>query len=107
MRRHRHTHTHYCPDATCPGFRGFPVTWAPDTETDPAYPLTDTCPHCGELMLDEEPNLSELEELLDALADERLIVTVPRADLDLRAMLKAIQNEAARQHRAARDRSHS
>lgn len=107
MRRLSTTETHYCPDANCPGFQGFAVTWAPATEVDPAYPLTDTCPHCGEGMLDEAPNLGELEELLDALTDARLIATVPRDALDLRAMLKTIQAEATRQHRAARDRSHA
>lgn len=50
------TQTHYCHDADCDGWHGFTVTWAPDSETEPSYPLRDTCPHCGGEMHDTPVN---------------------------------------------------
>lgn len=102
----RHTtSTHYCADASCDGFKGFPVTWAPDTEIDPAYPLTDTCPHCGHNMLDSPPDLDIVEEAVDALTDSDLLGGLPTGALDARAMLRAIQTEYEKQRKAHAERN--
>lgn len=95
------TQTHYCADASCPGFEGFEVRWAGATDVDPAWPITDTCPHCRAGMLDEPV---QFEDAIDGLLDELLegggIGPYDLATIDRRQLLAAVQAELARQARA-------
>lgn len=57
-------YTHYCANPHCKGATGFEVTWTEDTEIDPGYPLTDTCPWCASLMLDLPVHWGKLDEVV-------------------------------------------
>lgn len=99
------TQTHYCADAKCPGFEGFEVKWAPDTMTDPAYPLDDLCPHCRSGILDQPVAYEDaIDGLLDELAAGGGIGFVDASEVNHRALLAAVQTELQRQ---ARERHHS
>jgi len=93
--RSHDTETHYCRDLTCPGAGGFEVRWHPATLIDPAWPDTDTCPHCGHEMTDERLTFAEpLDALLTALDD----ADVPMPTLcDEDELLRVIAVELKRQ----------
>lgn len=93
--RSHDTEAHYCRDLTCPGAGGFEVRWHPETMIDPAWPDTDTCPHCGHEMTDERLTFAEpLDVLLTALDD----ADVPMPSLcDEDELLRVIAVELKRQ----------
>lgn len=88
-------HTHFCHRLGCPGNLGFEVRWARATLTDPEFPVTDTCPHCGSEMHDRR--LEWGEPLAVFLEDLGLDVNA----VDHWALAAAIQAELERQARAA------
>lgn len=98
--RSHDTETHYCRDLTCPGASGFEVKWHPATMIDPAWPDTDTCPHCGHEMTDQRLTFAEpLDALLTALDD----ADVPMPSLcDEDELLRVIAVELKRQLTAER-----
>lgn len=102
IRRSFDTETHYCRDLTCEGASGFEVRWHPATMIDPAWPETDTCPHCGMEMTDERPTFAEpLDALLTALDD----ADVPMPTLcDEDELLRVIAVELKRQLALERNR---
>ena len=93
---------HFCHRLGCKGTLGFPVRWMPESGPsyasggDPAYPVTDSCPHCHHQMHSErlewgDALLAFLDDLKDGGAD------LDPDEIDHWALAAAIQSELDRQ----------